>query len=198
MRYDAEHKARSRHRVVTEAANAIRSDGPHAISVAGVMKAAGLTHGGFYAHFENREALVAAGIERMFEEGRGYIRLRTGDGVGPRGALQGYIDFYLSRAHRDTRTAGCPLPFLAGEAPRLSEPMQKRYARGVAGLTAAVAGLLRELGHPQPDTTAGSVMSELVGAVSLARAEADPVRSNAILHASSESLTSRLGLGEVS
>jgi TetR/AcrR family transcriptional repressor of nem operon len=197
MRYDADHKQRSRERVIAEAANAIRRDGPHGLSVGGVMQAAGLTHGAFYAHFASREALLAAGVERMFDQGRGYLRLKTGEGTGPKDALRGYIGFYLSRSHRDTREAGCPLPFLTGEAARLSPAMRERYAKGVAGLTAAVAELLRQIDDLQPEITAASVMSELVGAVSLARAESDPERSREILKASAASLTRRLGLSEI-
>lgn len=197
MRYDADHKQRSRERVIAEAAKAIRCDGPHAISVAGVMGAAGLTHGAFYAHFESRDALLLAGIDRMFEEGRARIQTETGKGVSPKAALTSYIGFYLSRSHRDSRTAGCPLPFLAAEAPRLSEEMRERYAQGVQNLTGAIADLLRGMDYPEPDTTAASVLAEMVGAVSLARAEPDSERSYAILAASRASLKARLGLEDL-
>jgi TetR/AcrR family transcriptional repressor of nem operon len=194
MRYDAEHKQRSRERVIAEAAKAIRSEGPHAISVAGVMGAAGLTHGAFYAHFDSRDALLLAGIERMFEEGRARIQSETAKGASPRTALTNYIGFYLSRSHRDSRTSGCPLPFLAAEAPRLNEALRRRYAQGVQSLTNTLADLLRAMDHPEPDTTAASVLAEMVGAVSLARAEPDAERSYAILAASRASLKARLGL----
>jgi TetR/AcrR family transcriptional repressor of nem operon len=197
MRYDADHKQKSRERVIAEAAKAIRSDGPQAISVAGVMGAAGLTHGAFYAHFENRDALLLAGIERMFEEGSARIQTETGRGVSPKAALTSYIGFYLSRSHRDSRTSGCPLPFLAAEAPRLNEEMRERYAQGVQSLTGALANLLREMAYPDPDTTAASVLAEMVGAVSLARAEPDSERSYAILSASRASLKTRLGLEDL-
>jgi TetR/AcrR family transcriptional repressor of nem operon len=197
MRYDADHKQRSRERVIAEAAKAIRCDGPQAISVAGVMGAAGLTHGAFYAHFDSRDALLLAGIERMFEEGRARVLAETSKGVSAKAALTNYIGFYLSRSHRDTRTAGCPLPFLAAEAPRLNEAMRERYAQGVQALTGALADLLREMAHPEPDDTAASVLAEMVGAVSLARAEPDSERSYAILSASRASLKARLGLEDL-
>ncbi|HEY2357119.1 MAG TPA: TetR/AcrR family transcriptional regulator [Phenylobacterium sp.] len=194
MRYDANHKQKSRERVIAEAAKAIRSEGPQGISVAGVMGAAGLTHGAFYAHFDSRDALLRAGIDRMFEESRARIQTETGKGVSPKAALTGYIAFYLSRSHRDSRTTGCPLPFLAAEAPRLNEGLRERYAQGVRTLTDTIAGLLRGMGHPEAETTAASVLAEMVGAVSLARAEPDPDRSYAILSASRASLRTRLGL----
>jgi TetR/AcrR family transcriptional repressor of nem operon len=197
MRYDAEHKQRSRERVIAEAAKAIRAEGPQAISVAGVMGAAGLTHGAFYAHFGSRDDLLLAGIDRMFEEGRARLQADTSSGGSPKAALTSYIGFYLSRSHRDTRTTGCPLPFLAAEAPRLNDEMRERYAQGVANLTGAIADLLRGMDFPEPETTAASVLSEMVGAVSLARAEPESERSYAILTASRTSLKARLGLEEL-
>jgi TetR/AcrR family transcriptional repressor of nem operon len=197
MRYDAEHKQKSRERVIAEAAKAIRSDGPHAISVAGVMGAAGLTHGAFYAHFASRDALLLAGIDRMFEEGRARILGETGKGLSPKAALTNYIGFYLSRSHRDSRTSGCPLPFLAADAPRLGDEMRDRYSQGVQDLTGALAVLLCEMNDPEPDTAAASVLAQMVGAVSLARAEPDSERSDAILTASRASLKARLGLEDL-
>lgn len=194
MRYDAEHKQRSRQRVVVEAAKALRSEGPQAISVAGVMGAAGLTHGAFYAHFESRDALLIAGIAQMMQEGRERVRREMESGLPPQTALANYIAFYLSNAHRDARTSGCPLPFLAADAPRLTGEMRELYAKGVAGLTSAIAELLRAMDRAEPETTAASVLAEMVGAVSLARADPDAKRSRAILKASKASLTTRLGL----
>jgi TetR/AcrR family transcriptional repressor of nem operon len=86
------------------------------------------------------------------------------------------------------------LPFLSADAPRLTGASRERYARGVVVLTEAVADLLRRMDDPQPEVTAASVLSEMVGAVSLARAEPDPDRSYAILKASRDSLRARLGL----
>jgi TetR/AcrR family transcriptional regulator, transcriptional repressor for nem operon len=197
MRYDADHKQKSRERVISEAAKAIRSEGPQAISVAGVMGAAGLTHGAFYAHFDSRDALLLAGIDRMFEEGRARILSEVSKGQPPKTALTNYIAFYLSRSHRDSRTAGCPLPFLAAEAPRLNAEMRAHYAQGVQNLTGSLADLLREMAWPEPGATAASVLAEMVGAVSLARAEPDPDRSYAILTASRASLKARLGLEDL-
>ncbi len=194
MRYGADHKQKSRERVIAEAAKAIRAEGPHGISVAGVMGAAGLTHGAFYAHFESRDALIAAGIDKMFEEGRARIRSEVDRGEAPETALANYIGYYLSRSHRDTRTSGCPLPFLAADAPRLTGEIRERYARGAASLTATLADLLRRLDKPHPETLAASVLAEMVGAVSLARAEPDADRAWDILKASKSALKDRLGL----
>ena len=196
MRYDADHKQKTRERVLKAAARAIRAEGPHKIGVAAVMAEAGLTHGGFYAHFESKDAFVAAAVGQMFLEGRAKLD-RAMDGRTPAQGLATYLDFYLSAAHRDTRTSGCPLPFLSADAPRLPAPSRERFAQGTAGLTDRLAQVLTQLGRSDAEETAGSMLSEMVGAVSLARAEPDPVRSAAILARTRASLTRRLGLEAV-
>jgi len=197
MRYDAEHKQKTRERVLKEAAKAIRAQGPHKVGVAEVMAKAGLTHGGFYAHFTSKDDFIAAAIGQMFVEGQERLNQALAKG-SPREALESYIDFYLSPAHRDTRSSGCPLPFLSMDAPRLAAPSRDRFALGVARLTAGLAGPLAELGHPGAASEAGSVLSEMVGAVTLARAEPDPTVSDAILERSRRSIRRRLALDKPS
>jgi TetR/AcrR family transcriptional repressor of nem operon len=196
MRYDAEHKQKTRERVLTEAAKAIRLKGPDGVSVAGVMGRAGLTHGAFYAHFRSKDALIAAGIERMFEDGRGRLAKETAERGSPRAGLAGYIDFYLSPEHRDARSWGCPLPYLSAEARRLSEASREGFARGVARLTGSLADALVAMGEADADAKAASTLAEMVGALSLARAEPDTARSDAILAASRASIKRRFDLGD--
>jgi TetR/AcrR family transcriptional repressor of nem operon len=193
VRYDTEHKAETRKRVLKAAARAIRAEGPHRVGVAGVMAEAGLTHGGFYAHFASKDDLVAAAIGRMFEESRGRL-VRESEGCGAQEGLARYIAFYLSAEHRDARGAGCPLPYLSADAPRLDPVSRARFAQGVADLTEHLAMLLGEAGHADPLVSAGSLLSELVGALALARADPQPARSDAILERSRAALTARLGL----
>jgi len=194
MRYDADHKDETRKRVLKAAATAIREEGPFKVGVAQVMSRAGLTHGGFYAHFASKEDMVAEGIGRMFEEARRRFDWEVRPGRGPGEALAAYIDFYLSAEHRDTRAAGCPLPFLAADAPRLPGPARERYAAGVAGLTARLVERLALLGRPDPAADARSLLSEMVGALSLARADPDPARSDMILATSRAALKARFDL----
>jgi TetR/AcrR family transcriptional repressor of nem operon len=194
MRYDAEHKDETRKRVLKAAARAIREEGPFKVGVAAVMSRAGLTHGGFYAHFASREDMVAEGVGRMFEEARQGLDREIHPGRSPSEALAAYIDFYLSAEHRDTRTAGCPLPFLAADAPRLPDAARERYARGVAHLTERLADRLAALGRPDARDEARSMLAEMVGALSLARADPDRARSDAILATSRAALKARFNL----
>jgi TetR/AcrR family transcriptional repressor of nem operon len=193
MRYGAEHKEQTRARVLKAAARAIRTEGPHRIAVAGVMAKVGLTHGGFYAHFKSKDDLVAASIGQMFEDSSERAQRET-NGFEPAVGLSRYIDFYLSRAHRDARGAGCPLPYLSADAPRLDPASRAMFAAGVARLTGRLAGLIEQAGLPDAETLAASVLAELVGALGLARADPDPARADAILERSRAALKARLGL----
>jgi TetR/AcrR family transcriptional repressor of nem operon len=195
MRYDADRKAETRATVVAEAAKAIRAEGPHRVGVAEIMARAGLTHGGFYAHFASKDDLIVAAIESMFDDAVANFERRTA-GKSPADALRAYIDFYLSPGHRNARETGCPLASLSADIPRLGNPARLEFAAGYAALTAAIGRLLTVLRFPDPDTLARSVLAEMAGALSLARSVANPVQSAEILEASSRSLRLRLGLAE--
>jgi len=193
MRYDADRKAQTRSRVLAEAARAIREVGPDGIRVAEVMSAVGLTHGGFYAHFPSKDAMVAAALDRMFDDMRSRFA-RSTDGHGPAEGLVRYIDFYLSPRHRDARGTGCPLPALSADLPRLGPEARARYGAGVATLTERLTDPIARLGRAPAPALAASVVAELVGALALARAVADPAQSDAILAASRTAVKLRLGL----
>jgi len=193
MRYNPNHKQSTRARVVREAAKAIRAKGTERVGVAEVMAAAGLTHGGFYAHFPSREALIESAIGQMFEDGAASMA-RSLEGKAPGEGLSAYIDNYLSAIHRDTRTAGCALPFLSADGPRLTGEARACYARGAERVAARLSDQFTALGFKDPDALASSVLAELVGALALARAEPDPAASDLILARSRAALKSRLGL----
>jgi TetR/AcrR family transcriptional repressor of nem operon len=193
MRYDAEHKQRTRTRVLREAAKAIRGEGPHQIGVAEVMARAGLTHGGFYAHFRSKDDLVASAIAQMFDEAMTAFDHHTA-GKAPAAALDAYIDFYLSPWHRDAQATGCPLPALAADLPRLDRAARAGFARGAERHAAALSRLIAALGHRDAEAVASSALAEMVGALSLARAIPDEHRSNAVLRHSRGALKHRLGI----
>jgi TetR/AcrR family transcriptional repressor of nem operon len=193
MRYDAEHKQKTRERVLDEAAKAIREEGPHRVGVAGIMAKAGLTHGGFYAHFASKDELVVAAIQHMFDGGA-MRRLARTEGHPPAEGLAAYIDFYLSAAHRDARLTGCAMAALAADLPRLNQEAQETFSAGVARVTDALAKLIEGLGYSESKAMASSVLAELVGALSLARTETDPARSDLMLEYSKRALKQRLGL----
>jgi TetR/AcrR family transcriptional repressor of nem operon len=193
MRYDAEHKQRTHERVVKAAAKAIRAKGPDRVGVADVMADVGLTHGGFYAHFDSKDALIAAAIGQMFEEARARLELET-SGNSPRKALTNYIDFYLSPAHRDARRSGCPIAALSSDMPRLNAKVRSQFSAGRARLCGILADLIRQTGRQDAESEADSMYAELLGALSIARMEPDSSRSDAILERSRRAIKRRLGL----
>lgn len=197
MRYDAEHKERTRERVLTEASRALRAEGPHRLGVAEVMSRAGLTHGGFYAHFRSKDELLAAATDSAFDDARRMFDAAL-EGREPRTALKAYIDGYLSLIHRNARDRGCPLPSLAGDLARMGDDARASYAAGVRRLTARLVKLMEAAGVTETQTTAPSVVAELVGALALSRATPDEAEAERLLSASRTSLAGRLGLEAVS
>lgn len=194
MRYDSEHKSETRKLVLKEAARDIREKGPGGVAVAGIMARAGLTHGGFYAHFKSKDALIAEAIGVMFEDARGRLFRATGD-LNSKEGFAAYVDGYLSAAHRDARSRGCPLPSLSGDMARLEPLSRERFGQGVEAITDRVAGMLEASGVQDPKTEAAAVMSQMVGALALARAVADPAQSERILEITRTDLKRRYNVG---
>lgn len=155
-------------RIVEVAARAIRRAGYQGVGVADLMKEAGLTHGGFYAHFASRDALLAEAIERAGRDSaaslaRGMATLRA-EGMSPFRAL---VEAYLSDQHLASCEWGCPVAALASEMPRQAPEVRAASARRVQGLLELVQNVLPADAMP---AAAALVTSSLVGAVQLARA----------------------------
>lgn len=195
MRYDAEHKQRTRQRVLKEASAAIRVDGPDRIGVAAIMARAGLTHGGFYAHFASKDELLVAAIAQMFDEACAWFEELAHD-KPPAEGLAAYVGFYLSRHHRDHREESCPIASMAADLPRLGQAAREAFERGAARLTTLIAARLQAMGRHNAGVLAVSLLSEMVGAVVLARSIADTEHSTAILRASRQTIGERLDLAE--
>ncbi len=129
----------------------------------------------------------------MFDDAR--ARFDASDAaIDPAAALNAYIDFYLSPRHRDSRERGCPLPALSSDLARLDPVPRARFGIGVAALTARLSDALDRHGIADADAAASSMLSELVGAVSLARAVDDAAQSDAILKNAAAMLRHRFDL----
>jgi len=194
MRYDLEHKERTRQRILAEAASAIRIKGPDRVGVAEVMAKLDLTHGGFYAHFRSKDDLIAQSITYMFDQTYAWFLQQT-EGLEPRAALAAFVGAYLSRSHRDAPSRGCALAALSSDLPRLPEAARARFTEGAARLPAGIAKLLKKLGAKNADALAASAIAEMVGALALARAIQDTEQSDRILRTSREMVKARLGVG---
>lgn len=193
MRYDREHKERTRKRVLSEAASAILAGGPEAISVASLMSKVGLTHGGFYAHFRSKDELVAETITCVFDTAYETLKERA-ERVDATECMSQFVDGYLCMSHRDGPETGCPVPSLMGDLPRLSVEARRSFAEGLERLARAVGGPLRKLGVPHPIQAGRAIISQMAGAVALARALRDTPASDQILRDTRRDVRARLNL----
>jgi TetR/AcrR family transcriptional repressor of nem operon len=194
MRYNANHKERTRARVLAEAAAALRSKGAERVGVAEVMAGAGLTHGGFYAHFKSKDDLLTEAVSYMFDASYAWF-LRHTEGRAPADALSNYIDAYLATSQRDDRAHGCPIAALSGDLPNMPELARARFADGTERLVAALAKLVKKLGAKNAEALAWSALAEMAGALALSRTVADADRATQILRNSRAMVRLRIGLG---
>src|SRR2546422_2387903 len=177
MRYDDNHKERTRARALAEAAEAIRGKGVERVGVAEVMAGAGLPHGGFYAHFKSKDDLLTEAISYMFADAYASF-LRHTEGRAPADALSNYIDAYLATSHRDDRAHSCPLAALSGDLPNMPALARARFADGTERLVGGIAKLLKRLGAKDADALAWSALAEMAGGRALARTVSDARRAN--------------------
>jgi len=190
MRYAPDHSAKTRQRVITQAAAAIRKNGPDGVSVATIMRKAGLTHGGFYAHFETKDDLVAAALGHMFDGSARRSRTWTKDHEGA-DAFAAFVNAYVSREHRDRPEGGCAIAALASQIPRENPKIRNAFDSGVEGLVEIVESLLPHNAGRDTRGVAVSMMAEMTGAIAAARAVRDRALSDAILDATRKSLIER-------
>jgi TetR/AcrR family transcriptional repressor of nem operon len=170
-------KARSHEAIVSTAARLLREKGSEGISVDDVMKDAGLTRGGFYAHFADKDALVIAALERAFAEQRKTL-LDDRSNIGGSELLEAMVGRYLSVAHLEHVGMGCPVPPLAGEIGRSGKAVKAVFRANVKGL---VAAMKKRIGGSEEDILAICAMA--VGAMTLARAVGDDRMANELLGA---------------
>lgn len=169
-------KAQSRERILSEAADQVRDTGLESISVGKLMRSAGLTHGGFYNHFESRAELLALALERALIDGRKARLAQDGSEGRPR-SFETTVRRFLSRSHRDARTTGCAVVALASDVARADEASRAVMSRHIEEFIA-------ETGAALPSRDEGDALlavSAMVGALLLARVQVDPKRSDALL-----------------
>ena len=177
-RPDPSRKEATHERIVEAAARAIRRSGYRGTGVADIMKDAGLTHGGFYAHFESREAMLAEAADRAGAESVATLE-RIAAGAPPEKALQTLMRAYLSKEHLQSVESGCPIAALGSEMPRQAPEVRRAATRRIKEAIDLVARQLPEWGKPGAHEQALATLSTMVGAMVLARAVDDPKLSDA-------------------
>jgi TetR/AcrR family transcriptional repressor of nem operon len=178
MRYSEAHKEAVHERIVRAAAGALRRRGITGIGIPALMKQVGLTHGGFYTHFKNRDALVAEAIRSAASD---TAKGPLADGK----TLAESLNLYLSVGHLEHPERGCVVATLAAESARQSKPVRRALAEAARGLLRLIDVKL----HPaacagaEPSEDALRVTATMVGAIVLARAVDDALLAERILRA---------------
>lgn len=170
MKVSREQMAENRRRILDAAGRLFRDKGFDSVSVAEVMKAAGLTHGGFYGHFSSKDDLIAKTLAHVL----------TGDGGGGDG-LRAYVDAYLAPRHRDNAAGGCPTAGLAADIRHQIPAARSAMTEGLRSQIDRISRALPELDAADRRRAAIGSWAAMVGAVILARAIDDPALSDEVL-----------------
>lgn len=184
MRYPPNQKLVTRRRIVAAASAAFRERGVEGMGLDEIMRRAGLTHGGFYAHFRDKSELVAEACANAFDAAVVNLdRIAALPTAAARARL--LIDSYLSKHHRDNRGSGCLIVAVGADMARLTGAAREGFAKGFALHLSRLENALR-LSSDSADNhdRVTHLMSSLVGALLFARATNDPVRSDTLLASS--------------
>jgi TetR/AcrR family transcriptional regulator, transcriptional repressor for nem operon len=190
MRYSKEHKLETHARIVKKASVRLREKGAHGVGVADLMKEAGLTHGGFYAHFDSREALVieafADAMDRSTERWR-----KLAEQTPPDKRLATIVATYLTPLHRDDPGHGCAVPTLGAEIARESPRTRKAFAAKLEQMIDMLAAQIPELPRKAARKRAMAVIATMMGTLVLARVAGTGDFSDEILGAGRDAVLDR-------
>ena len=170
-------------RIVGAAARAIRRSGYGGTGVADIMKEIGLTHGGFYAHFASREAMLAEAADRAGAESVSSLT-RIAATAPQKEAIRSRIRAYLSKEHVDGVETGCPVAALGSETPRQAPKVRRAATRRIKEMIDVVSQHWPDQRGPDVHEHALVTVATMVGALVLARAVDDPKLSKAFREAS--------------
>lgn len=180
MRKSRKEAAETRQRIVQAASQEFRRNGIEGTGLSELMAAAGLTHGGFYNHFDSKEQVVEEsitfGIDSMTESWR-----KTLLAEGSKKGLPKVITEYLSPALREDVADGCPFAALASDMARSSEPVRQATTAGFSRMIDLIASELPHLSPAAAKKEALWMFSSMVGAVVMSRVVTDPALSDSIL-----------------
>jgi TetR/AcrR family transcriptional repressor of nem operon len=181
MKVSRERATEHRERIVQVAAKLFRERGFDGIGVADLMKAVGLTHGGFYGHFASKEDLVAEACGRALD--KSLQKWSAEIEKAPGEALSNMINSYLSEDHRDGPGSGCLVAALGSDLRRQAPPIRRVVTEGIHALVGQLMRLVPGKSKPARRRKALSDFAAMVGAVTIARAVDDPELSKDVLNA---------------
>jgi TetR/AcrR family transcriptional repressor of nem operon len=190
MRYSREHKHETHSRIVRKASVRLREKGAHGIGVADLMKEAGLTHGGFYAHFDSREALVIEAFNYAMDRSTERWR-KMAEETPPEKRFAAIVESYLSALHRDDPGHGCAVSTLGPEIARESAKTRKAFAAKLDEMIEMMADQVPELPRKAARQQAIAALSTMAGALVLSRVAGSGEFSEEILGAGREAALGR-------
>jgi TetR/AcrR family transcriptional repressor of nem operon len=195
MRYSKEHKQETHERIVKKASVRLREKGAHGIGVADLMKEAGLTHGGFYAHFDSRESLVveafAYAMDRSTERWR-----KVAEQTPPDKRLATIVENYLTPVHRDDPGNGCAVPALGAEIARESLKTRKAFAAKLEQMIDMMADQVPDVPRKAARKQAMATLATMMGTLVLSRIAGTGEFSGEILGAGREAVLGRAAAGK--
>jgi TetR/AcrR family transcriptional regulator, transcriptional repressor for nem operon len=181
-------KEATHERIVETAARAIRRSGYDGTGVAEIMKEAGLTHGGFSAHFDSRDGMLAEAADRAGADTVAFLT-RVAAEVAPKKALEAMLRTYLSKEHVESAETGCAVAALGSEMPRQPAKVRRAATRRIKEMIDLVARQSPDWGQPGAHERALVTVATALGALVLARAVDDPKLSDAVRQAALNHLT---------
>ena len=181
-------KEATHERIVDTAARVIRRSGYDGTGVAELMKEAGLTHGGFYAHFDSREGMLAEAADRAGADTVAFLT-RVAAAAPPQKALEAMLRSYLSKEHVDGAESGCAVAALGSEMPRQSPKVRRAATRRIKEMIDLIARQSPDWGKTGSHERAMVTVSTALGALVLARAVDDPKLSDALRESALNHLT---------
>lgn len=187
MRYSREHKFQTHARIVKKASVKLREKGAHGIGVADLMKDAGLTHGGFYAHFDSREALVIEAFTHAMDRSTEFWR-KLSEETAPEKRLSKIVNTYLTSAHRDDPGHGCALPALAAEIARESVKTRRVFATRMEQMIDMFAAQFDGVPRKTARKRAMAALATMMGSLVMARTAGSGEFSDEILKAGREAV----------
>jgi TetR/AcrR family transcriptional repressor of nem operon len=190
MRYSREHKLETHARIVKKASVRLREKGAHGIGVADLMKDAGLTHGGFYAHFDSRDALVIEAFAHAMDRGTERWR-KLAEQTPPDKRLATIVEAYLTPVHRDDPGRGCAIPTLAADIARESPRTRKAFAAKLEQMIDMIAAQIPELPRKAARKQAMAAIATMMGTLVLARVAGSGEFSDQILGAGRDAVLDR-------
>jgi TetR/AcrR family transcriptional regulator, transcriptional repressor for nem operon len=180
MRYSRQHKDETHHRLLKKAAEEFRRNGVQGTGIAPLMGQLGLTHGGFYAHFDSKSELIAQATGPMFEDDLAG-RMFAAAEAAPKGKeVRTVVNYYLSPQHRDS-PEGCPLAGLAGEMARQPKSVRNAYISAMDHRLKRIAALLPGEDEKSRFDRARLLMAGMAGTMMIARAMTDRDASDRFL-----------------